>query len=33
MSVLRDGDIAHDVCETARSGEDDDRAAFAVLRL
>ncbi len=33
MSVLRDGDIAHDVCESARSGEDDDRAAFAVLRL
>jgi hypothetical protein len=33
MSVLRGGDIARDVCESARSGEDDDRAAFAVLRL
>ena len=33
MSVLRNGNIARDVCESARSGEDDDRAAFAVLRL
>ena len=32
-SVLRDGDIAHDVCDSARSGEDDDRAALAVRRL
>jgi stage II sporulation SpoE-like protein len=31
-SVLRDGDVARDVCETARSGEDDDRAALAVRR-
>ena len=33
MSVLRGGDIARDVCDSARSGEDDDRAAFAVHRL
>ncbi|GGL27807.1 PP2C family protein-serine/threonine phosphatase [Phycicoccus endophyticus] len=32
MSVLRDGDVARDVAESARSGEDDDRAAFAVRR-
>ncbi len=32
MSVLRDGDVARDVCESARSGEDDDRAALAVRR-
>lgn len=32
MSVLRDGDVARDVCEAARSGEDDDRAALAVRR-
>ena len=32
-SVLGDGDIARDVCESARSGEDDDRAALAVRRL
>ncbi|MBM6404246.1 serine/threonine-protein phosphatase [Phycicoccus sp. CSK15P-2] len=33
MSVLRDGDVARDVCESARSGEDDDRAALSVRRL
>lgn len=33
MSVLREGDVARDVCESARSGEDDDRAALAVRRL
>jgi hypothetical protein len=33
MSVLGDGDVARDVCESARSGEDDDRAALAVRRL
>ncbi|MBM6399074.1 PP2C family protein-serine/threonine phosphatase [Phycicoccus sonneratiae] len=32
MSVLRDGDVARDVCQSARSGEDDDRAALAVRR-
>ena len=32
MSVLRQGDVARDVCDSARSGEDDDRAAFAVHR-
>ena len=30
MSVLGEGDVASDVCESARSGEDDDRAALAV---
>ncbi|NHA67553.1 PP2C family protein-serine/threonine phosphatase [Phycicoccus flavus] len=33
MSVLREGDVARDVCESARSGEDDDRAALAVRRV
>ena len=33
MSVLGAGDVARDVCESARSGEDDDRAALAVRRL
>ena len=33
MSVLGQGDVARDVCESARSGEDDDRAALAVRRL
>ena len=33
MSVLGEGDVARDVCESARSGEDDDRAALAVRRL
>ncbi len=33
LSVLREGDVARDVCESARSGEDDDRAALAVRRL
>jgi hypothetical protein len=33
MSVLGDGDVAREVCESARSGEDDDRAALAVRRL
>ena len=33
MSVLGEGDVAQDVCESARSGEDDDRAALAVRRL
>jgi hypothetical protein len=33
LSVLRDGDVARDVCESARSGEDDDRAVLAVRRL
>jgi hypothetical protein len=33
LSVLRDGDVAVDVCESARSGEDDDRAALTVRRL
>ncbi len=33
MSVLGEGDVASDVCESARSGEDDDRAALAVRRL
>ncbi len=32
MSVLRGGDVAREVCESARSGEDDDRAALAVRR-
>ena len=32
MAMLRDGDVASDVCEAARSGEDDDRAAVAVRR-
>lgn len=32
-SVLRDGNIALDVCESARSGEDDDRAALTVRRV
>ena len=32
MSVLREGDAARDVCEAARSGEDDDRAAVVVRR-
>lgn len=32
MSVLKDSDVARDVCEASRSGEDDDRAAFAVRR-
>ena len=33
VSVLGEGDVARDVCESARSGEDDDRAALAVRRL
>jgi hypothetical protein len=33
LSVLREGDVAREVCESARSGEDDDRAALAVRRL
>ena len=33
VSVLGQGDVACDVCESARSGEDDDRAALAVRRL
>ncbi len=33
MSVLRGGDVAREVCESARSGEDDDRAALAVRRI
>ncbi len=33
LSVLRGGDVARDVCESARSGEDDDRAALHVRRL
>jgi Stage II sporulation protein E (SpoIIE) len=33
MSVLGQGDVASDVCESARSGEEDDRAALAVRRL
>jgi hypothetical protein len=33
LSVLRGGDVARDVCESARSGEDDDRAALSVRRL
>jgi hypothetical protein len=33
MSVLGEADVARDVCESARSGEDDDRAALAVRRL
>ncbi|MBD3783975.1 MAG: serine/threonine-protein phosphatase [Micrococcales bacterium] len=33
MSVVRDGDVAREVCEAARSGEDDDRAAFSVRRV
>jgi len=32
-SVLGEGDVAREVCESARSGEDDDRAALAVRRL
>ncbi|GAA4408000.1 PP2C family protein-serine/threonine phosphatase [Fodinibacter luteus] len=32
-SVLGDANVARDVCESARSGEDDDRAALAVRRL
>ncbi|QIM21294.1 serine/threonine-protein phosphatase [Phycicoccus sp. HDW14] len=32
-SVLSGGDVARDVCESARSGEDDDRAALAVRRV
>jgi len=33
VSVLGEADVARDVCESARSGEDDDRAALAVRRL
>ena len=33
MSVLGAGDVARDVCESSRAGEDDDRAALAVRRL
>lgn len=33
ISVLGQGDVAREVCESARSGEDDDRAALAVRRL
>jgi hypothetical protein len=33
VSVLGDGDVARDVCGSARSGQDDDRAALAVRRL
>ena len=33
MSILGQGDVARDVCDSARSGEDDDRAALAVRRL
>lgn len=33
LSVLHDGDVALDVCEAARAGEDDDRAALSVRRL
>ena len=32
-AVLGTGDLAREVCESARSGEDDDRAALAVRRL
>lgn len=32
MSVVGGGDVARDVCQAARSGEDDDRAALAVRR-
>ncbi|MGG5260904.1 PP2C family protein-serine/threonine phosphatase [Phycicoccus avicenniae] len=32
LSVLQGGDVARDVCASARSGEDDDRAALAVRR-
>jgi hypothetical protein len=33
VSILGQGDGAREVCESARSGEDDDRAALAVRRL
>ncbi len=33
VSVLGQGDVAREVCQSARSGEDDDRAALAVRRL
>ncbi|WP_392545060.1 PP2C family protein-serine/threonine phosphatase [Oryzobacter telluris] len=33
VSILGQGDVAREVCESARSGEDDDRAALAVRRL
>lgn len=33
MTMLGEGDVAREVCESARSGEDDDRAALAVRRL
>ena len=33
MAVLGAGDVAREVCEASRSGEDDDRAALAVRRL
>lgn len=33
VAVLGSGDVAREVCESARSGEDDDRAALAVRRL
>lgn len=33
QSVLGEADVARDVCHSARSGEDDDRAAFCVRRL
>lgn len=32
MSVLHDTDVARDVCEASRAGEEDDRAALAVRR-
>jgi len=33
VAVLGSGDVCREVCESARSGEDDDRAALAVRRL
>jgi serine phosphatase RsbU (regulator of sigma subunit) len=33
VAVLGQGNVALQVCESARSGEDDDRAALAVRRL
>ena len=32
MSMLHDGDIAREVCQASRAGEEDDRAALAVRR-
>jgi hypothetical protein len=33
VAVLGSGDVAREVCQASRSGEDDDRAALAVRRL